>query len=257
MSSDTWDPAQYNRFADEREQPFWDLAALVAPASAATVADLGCGDGRLTAALHHRLGAAHTLGVDSSASMLAAAASHVSDAVTFEHGDIGVWTAPRAYDVVFANASLQWVPDHAGVLRRLCAALRASGQLAVQMPTNADQPTHVVAAEVAAELLDDPPLDPVAQNVLAPEAYAVMLDELGFTEQHVRLQVYAHHLGSSADVVEWVKGTTLTRLKDRLDAPEWERFVDRYRARLLSVIGERSPYFFPFKRILLWGRKRA
>jgi hypothetical protein len=30
--------------------------------------------------------------------------------------------------------------------------------------------------------------------VLAPERYAELLDELGFGDQQVRLQVYAHHL---------------------------------------------------------------
>ena len=42
---DTWDPAQYNRFAVEREQPFWDLAHLLAPVDVPHVVDLGCGLG--------------------------------------------------------------------------------------------------------------------------------------------------------------------------------------------------------------------
>jgi trans-aconitate 2-methyltransferase len=67
--------------------------------------------------------------------------------------------------------------------------------------------------------------------------------------------VYAHHLDSTADVVEWVKGTSLTRFKEPLGPEGWERFVDLYRARLLSVLGDRSPYLYPFKRILLWGRR--
>jgi trans-aconitate 2-methyltransferase len=95
----------------------------------------------------------------------------------------------------------------------------------------------------------------VAQNVLTPEAYAVLLDELGCVEQHVRLQVYAHHLASSSDVVEWVKGTSLTRFKEPLGAAGWDDLVDRYRARLLDVIGDHAPYLYPFKRILLWGRR--
>ena len=72
--------------------------------------------------------------------------------------------------------------------------------------------------------------------------------------QHVRLQVYGHHLGSTADVVEWVKGTSLTRFATRMDAGTFEAFVERYRTRLLEVLGERSPYLYTFKRILFWGR---
>jgi trans-aconitate 2-methyltransferase len=96
--------------------------------------------------------------------------------------------------------------------------------------------------------------DRVAVNVLRRVYYAALLDYLGAVEQHVRLQVYVHHLASSADVVEWVKGTTLTRVKRATDAEGYERFLAAYRARLLDVIGDRSPYTYPFKRILFRAR---
>ena len=241
-----WDPKQYNRFAAEREQPFWDLASLLRDASGAHIVDLGCGDGRLTAALHDRLAAASTLGIDSSPAMLADAPSDVAG-VTFTPGDISTWVGD-GYDVVFANASLQWVGDHAAVLRRWRESLAPGGQLAVQVPANADHPSHTVLAELAGA---DAPPDPVATNVLRPEQYAELLHSLGFAEQHVRLQVYGHVLPTSADVVEWVRGTSLTRLGDRGRDPE---FVDEYRRRLLGVIGDASPFFYAFKRILMWGR---
>jgi trans-aconitate 2-methyltransferase len=254
-TADGWDPDQYNRFAAEREQPFWDMARLLGPVDSPRVVDLGCGDGRLTALLHARLGAADTLGLDSSGAMITAAAGHTTDHVTFGLADIGGWERPDTYDIIFANASLQWVPDHPEVLGRWARSLRPGGQLAVQVPANADHPAHLVADEVATELLRDPPPDPVARNVLAPEEYAVLLDELGFDPQHVRLQVYLHHLASTAAVVEWVKGTTLTRFTGAFGPEDWLRFVDRYRDRLLTALGDHSPYVYPFKRILLWGRK--
>ncbi|MGH9206854.1 MAG: methyltransferase domain-containing protein [Acidimicrobiales bacterium] len=252
---DSWDPAQYNRFAAEREQPFWDLTRLLEPVETPRTVDLGCGDGRLTALLHRDRGASGTLGVDSSPAMVSAAAAQATGTVRFELGDIGLWERPGEYDIVFANASLQWVADHRRVLAGWAASLRAGGQLAVQVPANADHPAHLMAAELGAEMIEDPPPDPVARNVLAPEAYAALLDELGFDRQHVRLQVYAHHLPSTADVVEWVKGSTLTRFKEPLGTDGWQEFVDRYRSRLLAVLGDRSSFFYPFKRILLWGRR--
>ena len=255
MAADAWDPAQYNRYAEEREQPFWDLARLLTPAQEPMLVDLGCGDGRLTAALHHRLGASATLGVDNSQAMISEAARHASDTIAFDLGDIGAWQQPETYDVVFANASLQWVPDHGEVLRRWIRSLKPGGQLAVQVPSNADQLPWLIAAELAAELLGDPPSDPVATNVLTPEAYVSLLDEMGCSDQHVRLQVYAHHLVSTADVVEWLKGTTLTRFKEVLGSDGWDDFIEQYRGRLLAVLGDRSPYLFPFKRLLLWGRR--
>ena len=249
---DTWDPTQYRRFEAERDQPFHDLLELVEPAPGGAVVDLGCGDGRLTALAHASLQAKTTLGIDSSAAMLGDAPSR--EGLAFELGDIGGWTADATYDVVLANASLQWVPDHATVLARWRAAVRPGGQLAVQVPANDDHPSHTVITAVTSDLELDVPPDPVAANVLRPEQYAAVLDDLGATEQHVRLQVFVHHFAHSREVVEWVKGTTLTRVKRATDEAGYERFLAAYRDRLLAEIGDREPYTYLFKRILFRAR---
>ena len=251
QATDAWDPQQYTRFQAERDQPFLDLLDLVEPVDRPVVVDLGCGDGRLTALAHEQLRAASTLGIDSSPAMLAKA--EPADGLTFELGDISTWTGDGV-DVLVANAALQWVPDHPAVLARWRASLRAGGQLVVQVPSNADHPSHLVAAEVADELGLPIEPDPVHRNVLGPEAYAQLLVDLGAERQHVRLQVYAHPMASSADVVEWVKGTTLTRVKRVTDEAGYERFLAVYRTRLLERIGDPSPYTYLFKRVLFWGR---
>lgn len=252
---DGWDPDQYNCFAQQREQPFRDLVHLIHEMENPRVVDLGCGDGRLTALLGSQLNASSIIGIDSSLAMIQAAAAHANSATQFVLADIGTWQEPNSYDLVFANASLQWVPDHPSVLARWADSLREGGQLAVQVPANADHPSHLVAAAVAAEMLSDPAPDAVAENVLSPERYASILDELGFVEQHVRLQVYAHRLASTVEVVEWVKGTTLTRFKGALGEEGFEQFVERYRVRLIDEVGDQAPYLYPFKRILMWARR--
>jgi len=67
--------------------------------------------------------------------------------------------------------------------------------------------------------------------------------------------VYVHHLPSSEDVLEWVKGTHLTYFRARLDNELYDLYVERYRRRLLDEIGEGQPYLYTFKRILFWGRR--
>ncbi len=98
-----------------------------------------------------------------------------------------------------------------------------------------------------------PPADPVAENVLAPDAYAELLYSLGFTEPNVRLQVYPHVMTSTGAVVEWTKGTSLTRFFKAMPAELHERFIDDYRAELIRRVGDHSPYLFAFKRILVHG----
>jgi trans-aconitate 2-methyltransferase len=258
-----WDPAQYHRFRGERAAPFTDLLALLAPVPGGDAADLGCGTGELTVRLHHHLRARSTVGYDRSARMLAEAGAQRGEGVRFEAGDMAAFGgAPDGpgtpqWDVVASNAALHWLPGHAAVLARWAGALRPGGQLAVQVPANVDHPAHRVAAAVAEEFADafggTPPPDPV-RNVLAPEAYAELLDALGFAAQHVRLQVYGHHLASTAEVVEWLTGSSLTRFREALDDASYEAFLARYREAVLADLGDRRPYFYAFKRILLWGR---
>ena len=250
--SDAWDPAQYNRFAAERERPFWDLAALLAPREAPVVVDLGCGDGRLTQALGRHLRASSIRGVDASAAMLEAAVRYADATTSFELGDLATWSG-EGVDVVFANASLQWVDNHAEVLARWMGSLRDGGELAVQVPANGDHPSHLVAGELAGEYFGED--DHVAANVLAPEAYAEVLASLG-GHVEVTLRVYLHELASSEELVEWMKGTALTQFRGRLSDADYAAFVAEYRTRLLARVGECSPYLFTFKRILMHARRK-
>jgi len=250
---DSWSPSVYERFAAEREQPFWDLLALVEPAAGGTVVDLGCGTGELTRALHERSGAAATAGVDSSARMLERATA--GDGVSYVHADMRDYAPAEPLDVVFSNAALQWLPDHRELFARVRSWLAPGGQLAVQMPDNMDAITHRTAAEVGR----DPRFAPYLQGaerrgaILTAEEYAVLLHELGFTRQVVLRRIYAHLLPSRDDVVEWFRGSLLTEYERLLPAGVFEEFLAAYRATLLPRLDDRRPYLLPFPRLLIWG----
>jgi trans-aconitate 2-methyltransferase len=254
---DSWDPARYERFADERAAPFHDLLALVRPIPGGRAVDLGCGTGTLTVQLHRHVRARETLGLDSSPAMLERARPLAGNGLRFETGDIATFAqgGHGTWELVFSNAALHWLPDHPALLARLAAALRPGGQLAVQVPANHDHPAWVLADEMAEEEPFRTALSGYRRiwPVEPPERYAELLDRLGFAEQHVRLQVYGHHLAGREEVVEWVRGTLLTDYQRRMPAELFERYLASYRERLLPLLDERRPYFYPFKRVLLWG----
>jgi trans-aconitate 2-methyltransferase len=255
--TDAWNPEQYDRFRDERREPFTDLLALVRPRANMRVVDLGCGSGELTKIVHERLGARETLGIDSSEAMLARARGLAGDGLGFAAGDIGEFAPTATYDLIFSNAALHWVPDHPALFARLRAGLVDGGQLAVHVPANFDHASHRVANEVAAESPFREALQgwqPPDSRVLEPAEYAALLARLGFVEQHVRLQVYGHRLAAPEEIVEWVKATLFTDYRRRLPAELYERFVARYRQCLLARVEDTRPHFFSFKRILLWAR---
>jgi trans-aconitate 2-methyltransferase len=96
MPADGWDPAQYDRFQEERQQPFFDLLALVQPAPGCRAVDLGCGTGELTVALHQHLLAGETIGIDRSASMLEDSDGWAVEGVWFGERDIASFPIPTA-----------------------------------------------------------------------------------------------------------------------------------------------------------------
>src|SRR3954451_25304321 len=112
-----WDPTQYARFGSERSRPFFDLVGQVAADAPATVVDLGCGSGQLTATLAQRWPAANVLGIDSSREMIDQAAFQHAPRLSFRLGEATDFTA-TGVDVLISNAMLQWVPGHPELLNR-------------------------------------------------------------------------------------------------------------------------------------------
>ena len=262
--TDTWDPVQYDKFQREREQPFFDLLAGVRPGSGMRVVDLGCGTGGLTRALHQRLAARETLGVDRSDRMLANAKIEPLPAgLRFEVGTIEAFVADAPsqpkWDMIFSNAALHWVDNHQQLIPQLAAAVAARGQLAFQVPAQHDTVSHQVADELTT-------IEPFAsafggwrrsQPVLPPDAYARILYGCGFDDPKVQLIVYPHVLASRSEVVEWVKGTLLTEYQRHLPGDLYNRFVAEYSERLFARLEDAKPFFYPFKRILCWGQRSA
>src|SRR3954454_5795412 len=144
-----WDPEQYRRFAEERAQAFHDLEAMIEPGAIDRAVDLGCGPGELTALAANQLHVGEMVGIDNSPAMLDKTSEHTTSTVRFEYGDIGAWSSPSDLDLVLAAASLQWVPDHRGVIGRWAQSLRPGGQFAIRVPPTPAQPSHVVPRKIA------------------------------------------------------------------------------------------------------------
>ena len=104
-----WSANQYVQFEEERTRPARDLLATVPQTPIHSAVDIGCGPGNSTAALMARAPGAVVHGIDSSAGMIDAARKRLPD-VRFDVADIAAWDAPGMYDLILANAVLQWLP---------------------------------------------------------------------------------------------------------------------------------------------------
>ncbi|MCC8391468.1 trans-aconitate 2-methyltransferase [Paraburkholderia sp. MMS20-SJTR3] len=224
-----WHAQQYMLFENERTRPVRDLLAAVPVDGARRAIDLGCGPGNSTEVLAARLPGAAVSGIDSSADMIAAARERLPQ-FSFEVIDIATWSAREPYDVILANAVLQWVPDHERVLPALVDKLAAGGSLAVQMPDNLDEPAHRLQREVAANGPWAAKLKGVERTMRhRAEWYYALLKPL-CARVDVWRTVYHHPLAGGADaVVEWFKGSALRPFLAALDAAERDAFLQRYR----------------------------
>ncbi|MFP3915373.1 MAG: methyltransferase domain-containing protein [Actinomycetota bacterium] len=245
----SWDSARYLQFEEHRTRPARDLLARVPHQDPATVIDVGCGPGNSTSLLLHRWPRSTITAIDSSPEMLAQAGRSVPG-VTFVESDLRAWRPPRPADVVFSNATLQWLGDHPAVLDHLLSWLAPGGALAVQMPRNYAHPSHLRMRELAGargEVLRGVlRVDPVA----TPIEYYRMLAGAG---RHVDVweTEYLHVLEGDDPVVEWLRGSGLRPVLDRLGPEEGEGFVAEFAAAMRDAYPPEpdGTTLFPFLRL--------
>lgn len=259
--SPLWDPRQYNRFEAQRDRAALDLLVrLPEDFAPAEIWDLGCGAGQHAALLKRRHPNARVHGMDSSPAMLEQARA-LSSEVDWSVGDIATWRPDRPADLILANASLQWLPDHAALFPHLAEALAPGGLLAVQMPMAWETRHHTLMRETAA----DGPWAAVLAGVdtIAPllpaEAYYDVLAPL-CDDIDIWATTYLHVLEGENAVLEWMKGTALRPYLTALagDAPMRDAFLSALGRRLSAAFPRRAEgrTLLPFPRLFLIAQRR-
>jgi trans-aconitate 2-methyltransferase len=255
-----WDPLQYRRFERDRDRAALDLLARLPDDLAPDeLWDLGCGPGRQAAGLKRRWPAARVHGLDSSEAMLAQARALDVD-IDWRRGDIADWTPERPPDLIWANASLHWLPDHEALLRRLTGALAPGGVIAVQMPIAYETRHHSLMREAAADGPWAAALAGVATvaPLLAPETYYAVLAER-CEAVDIWSTTYLQALSGPDAVLEWMKGTALRPWLAALsDAVTREAYLGALGERLSAAFPQRPDgvTLMPFPRLFLVARKR-
>jgi trans-aconitate 2-methyltransferase len=254
-----WDPAHYLRFEDERTRPAQDLLARVPLSRAALVVDIGCGPGNSTELLLERFPEASTLGMDSSQAMLESARARLPQC-RFELGDVSTWQPTTAPDLIFANAVLQWVPDHESLFPRLLAALAPGGVLAVQMPDNLDEASHRLMREVAAA---GPWSSRIGDAASLRSRILTAADYYDLLAPHAHIEIwrttYQHPMSSAAAIVDWLRATGLRPFVEPLSDQQRSAFLSEYEQRIAKAYGPRvdGQRLLAFPRLFIVARRAA
>ncbi len=256
---DDWNATAYRRFEAERSRPAADLLARVPGGARQKIFDLGCGPGNSTQLLAERYPESAIVGLDASPDMLASARARLPR-LTFVQGDLADWRGGPA-DLVFANAVLHWVPGHVAVMARLAKELAPLGRLAVQMPDNEDEPTHVLMREIAAEPRFRDKLARAArarERIGAFADYDAALSPL-CDEIDIWRTVYVHRLEGPDAIVAWVESAGLRPFLAPLGPQERAAFLARYRAAIAGAYPPRAGggVLLPFPRLFIVATPRA
>ncbi len=258
-----WDPTLYLKFGDERLRPGYELLARVGELPAGPLYELGCGTGAHARAIAQRWPDCTLTAIDRSAEMLAKAAAEPAP-IRWLKADIAAWAAPEKAALIFSNATLQWLGGHAQLFPHLLRQLVPDGVLAVQMPRNFDQPSHVLMRETAAAGPWAAKLIPVLGGatvlredpVAPPEWYYDLLAPLARGGLDFWETEYLHVLEGEDPVLHWVSGTALRPVTEALAGAEREAFLAAYGAKLRQAYPRRADgkTVLPFRRLFLIAR---
>lgn len=221
-----WNAAQYTKFETQRTQPSVDLISRLGNISPAYILDVGCGPGNSSYALKQRFKDAAILGIDSSEDMLQKARQ------TYPGMQFSACRVPQeldslgtAFDLIFSNACIHWIPEQEQLLGALFSKLNSGGTLAVQIPLIQESAFYRMLYAFVPESEWSGSLSGIRcfYNLL-PEQYYDVLSALS-CDFDIWQTTYYHTVTAAEDIAAWYQGSGLRPYLDALNASEQSRFL--------------------------------
>jgi len=255
-----WNPDLYLKFKNERTQPSIDLISKInisfRPKS---ILDIGCGPGNSSQALLQRWPGAKLTGIDSSPNMIDKAKKSYPDNIWIV-ADASKYTSDTKYDIVFSNATIQWIPNHENLFKNFLNMTNDGGVLAVSVPRFDEMPISKILNKVAGNEKWKTATKGCAEtftrydyqfyyNLISPDYQTV---EMWQTD-------YIHVLESQPAIIEWISSTGMKPYLDRLNEKEKTQFEDEVLSEVKHYypVQNNGKVLFPFKRLFMIGYKQT
>jgi len=260
QASREWNSEAYHRLS--RPQFSWGIKVLdrLPLRGDETVADAGCGSGKVTAELLKRLPRGRVVAMDLSENMLQTAREHLEPKfpghVYFISADLQEIPLDGALDGILSTAAFHWVPDHNRLFRGLLGALKPGGWLEAQCGGG---PNLARVRQRATALMASAEFSEFFVGWHAPWEYpddimtARRMDQAGFTEVETWLEEAPATLSHASEYKEFLATVTLHRHLARIPDPALrERFMDEL-ARQAAT--DNPPFTLDYWRLNLSGRR--
>ena len=246
-----WNPELYLKFDKERTQPSIDLVSRISCENPDKIVDIGCGPGNSTQILHHRWPNADIVGVDNSPAMIKKVSTDYPNQ-SWLLFDAGKDSMDEKFDIIFSNATIQWIPNHEELIKRFSNQLNDRGVLAVQLPLFFDMPLGKAISKIAEQPGWESATKGVNELFTIHDAlfYYNQLSKY-FSKIDIWTTDYYHVMNSHHAILEMIKPTGLKPYLERLEN-EYDKFeLEKYVLGKISddyPLQEDGKVLFPFKR---------
>ena len=224
-----WNPKDYAQNSGAQRGWAEDLMERLHLSGDERILDIGCGDGKISAALADHVPDGAVLGIDRSADMIRFAQErHASSTprLDFEVCDAAALQFENEFDVVFSNAALHWVQDHPSVVQGIARALRPGGRVLLSMGGKGNVAEVIASTQSLAKAPDWAPYFEDAfftYSFHATEDYQAWLSDEGL--EAVRLELVPKDMVHTREkFTAWIR-TTWIRHTQRVPEDRRERFI--------------------------------
>ncbi len=258
MNKEDWNPDLYLKFDRERIQPSIDLVSRIDFENPLSIIDVGCGPGNSTQILAQRWPDSKITGIDNSPAMIDKAKLDYPK-LEWRLLDAGKDEISGRFDIIFSNATIQWIPNHFDLLEKFKNILSDNGIIAIQLPLFFDMPLGKSIARISKESRWSKATEGVTE-LFTIHNYSIYYDYLSVLFHSIEIweSNYIHILKSHNSILEMIKSTGLRPYLERLEnGADKEDFVDK----VLSDIRKDYPFqkdgkvLFPFKRLFFTAKK--
>ncbi|HYG22010.1 MAG TPA: methyltransferase domain-containing protein [Verrucomicrobiae bacterium] len=211
-----WNPGDYAQHSSSQQSWGRKLISRLHLAGDEAVLDIGCGDGKVTAELAAVVPRGAVVGIDASAEMIAFSERAFPRAqfpnLSFRVMDARMIELGEQFDVVFSNAALHWVDDHALVFKGIAGCLKPGGRVMISCggKGNANAVFHALRG-----VMRLPQFRQYFRRMSPPyfffsaDQYREWLPQLGFSIREVTLADTAMLFESSERFAGWLRTTWL------------------------------------------------
>lgn len=206
-NTDRWNAEYYRKNSGKQFQTGMDVLNAMQFKEDETVLDIGCGDGRLTAAVAKRIPKGKVLGIDISANMIHEAQKSFCDIpnVSFECIDATKFDAKNRFNRAISFDTFHWIDDQLKALENIYAALKPGGNLYIKMVSSNKIPPIIAAMESAKWCNVLQPSKAHFQGQ-SPETIRPLLEQCGFVNIDAQTKANESVFKNQQELCDWLMG---------------------------------------------------